>query len=76
MLDGKVHKVLPMTDEYRREMLADWLAVSRMPGRQKMIPWYLANRESMLLHPETRQWIEDRLGLANQYDNPERSDKI
>lgn len=76
MLDGKVHKVLPMSDEYRREMLADWLAVSRMPGRQKMIPWYMKNRNFMLLHPDTRRWVEDRLGLTDQYENPEWSDKI
>jgi hypothetical protein len=63
LLDGKVYKVLPMTDEYRREMLADWLAVARMPGRQAMLPWYQENRDAMLLHPETQQWVEKQLGL-------------
>lgn len=61
MLDGKVSKVLPMTDQFRREMLADWLAVSRMPGRQAMIPWYEANRERILLHPDTRLWLEKQI---------------
>lgn len=65
MLDGKVKKVLPMTDVYRREMLADWRAVSRTPGRQAIVPWYLENRDKMLLHPQTRQWVERQLGLLS-----------
>ena len=57
--------ILPMSDEYRKEMLADWLAVSRMPDRLDVIPWYLQNKENVLLHPETRQWIEAQLGIYN-----------
>ncbi|VBB06295.1 Hypothetical protein LUCI_1524 [Lucifera butyrica] len=64
VLDGGQQKVLPMTDEYRREMLADWRAVSRMPDRMAMVPWYLLNREKIILHPETRQWVEKQLGLS------------
>lgn len=66
MLDGDTKKVLPMTDAYRREMLADWRAVARMPGRQAMLPWYLENRDKMLLHPETRLWLEKQLGLVDK----------
>ena len=70
MLDSQVYKVLPMPDEYRREMLADWLAVARMPGRQAMLPWYRENADRMLLHPETRFWLESQLGLKT---NPKTS---
>jgi len=62
-LDCGSIKVLPMDDEYRREMLADWLAVSRMPDRMNMIPWYMLNQDKMLLHPKTREWLEEQLGI-------------
>ena len=61
MLDCRVYKVLPMPDEYRREMLADWRAVARMPGRQAVLPWYRENAGRMLLHPETRAWLEAQI---------------
>lgn len=63
-LDNGERRVLPMTDEYRREMLADWRAVSKMPGRQDVVPWYLQNKENIELHPETRSWIEKQLGVS------------
>lgn len=62
-LDNGELKIMPMTDEYRREMLADWRAVSKMPGRQDVVPWYLQNKENIVLHPETRLWIEQQLGI-------------
>lgn len=62
-LDSGEIRVLAMSDTYRRELLADWLAVSRAPGRMAVVPWYLANRDKMLLHPETRQWLETKLGI-------------
>ncbi|MBP1764624.1 MAG: hypothetical protein H6Q65_1682 [Firmicutes bacterium] len=62
-LDDGSCKVFPMTDEYRREMLADWRAVARIPGRLDIIPWYRQNRDRIILHPETRQWIEEQIGI-------------
>ena len=44
VLDDGQTKVLPMADRYRREMLADWLAVSRTVDRLDMIPWYEKHR--------------------------------
>lgn len=64
-LDARTVKVLPMTDPCRREMLADWRAVARMPGRQAMFPWYRENKDKMLLHPETRAWLEKALGFCD-----------
>ena len=64
VLDDGQTKVLPMTDRYRREMLADWLAVSRTADRLDMLPWYEKHRDRMLLHPETREWVERQLGVT------------
>lgn len=56
-------KVLPMPDRYRREMLADWKGAGLAQGKPDTRAWYKANREKMLLHPETREWVERQLGL-------------
>jgi len=63
ILDSGKIKLLPMADCCRKEMLADWRAVSRYPGRLAVVPWYMQNRDNILLHPETRDWIESQLGL-------------
>jgi hypothetical protein len=57
---------LPMPDRYRREMLADWRGASRAyTGSDNTRKWYLERREKMTkrLHPETRAWIEEQLGV-------------
>lgn len=59
---GKVY-ALPMPDRYRREMLADWKGANRAYGDIPLVEWYRNNRESRILHDETRAWIEARLGL-------------
>jgi len=60
--DGKLLP-LPMPDRYRREMLADWRGAGRAYGNPDTRGWYLANRDKMQLHPDTRQWIERQLGV-------------
>ena len=56
-------KVLPMTDTYRREMLADWRGAGKAQGTPDTKTWYLANHHKMKLHPETREWIERMLDV-------------
>lgn len=54
----------PMPDKYRREMLADWRGAGRALGKPDTKAWYLANKDKMMLHPETRAWIESALDVA------------
>jgi len=55
-------KIMPMADKYRREMLADWRGASRAQGHGgKVREWYEKHKHKMLLHPETRDWIEHQL---------------
>lgn len=56
--------ILPMSDVARREMLADWKGAGRALGKPDTRAWYLANRENIVLHPETRAWIEQALGVT------------
>ena len=55
---------LPMPDVDRREMLADWYGAGRAQGSTDNRAWYLKNRDRLNLHPETRTWIEQQLGVA------------
>ncbi len=66
-------KVLPMTDEYRREMICDWIGAGKAQGHfspphDKYFEtrnWYLVNRHKMMLHPETRGWVEALLQIQS-----------
>ena len=60
-------KVLPMSDRYRREMLADWRGAGRAQGYgDNTCEWYEANKTKMQLHPDTREWIEKMLALQKR----------
>ena len=52
---------LEMSDGARREMLADWIGAGRALGKPDTAAWYAANRDRMVLGPETRRWIEHEL---------------
>ena len=60
--DGKLFP-LAMPDRYRREMLADWNGAGRAYGNPNTAEWYQENKEQMQLHPDTRAWIEEKLGI-------------
>ena len=52
---------LPMPDKYRREMLADWMGAGRAYGNPDTLIWYIRNRKQIILHEETRKWVEQQL---------------
>lgn len=59
----------PMPDVFRREMLADWRGAGRaITGKDETQTWYLANKDKMKLHPETRAWIEMQLMIIPPTD--------
>lgn len=60
--DGTL-KALPMLHEYLLEMLADWKGAGMAQGKSDTKGWYLANKDKMVLHPDTRRWVELRLGV-------------
>jgi hypothetical protein len=57
---------LPMPDKYRREMLADWRGAGMALGKPDTAGWYQANKDKMHLHPDTRAWIEQQLGVNQE----------
>jgi Family of unknown function (DUF5662) len=55
---------LRMPDVYQREMLADWRGAALSMGKPDLLGWYGGCRDTMLFHPETRQWLEEQLGYV------------
>ena len=55
---------LPMPERHRREMLADWRGAGRALGKPDTAGWYKKNREKIMLHPDTRAWVERKLGIT------------
>lgn len=54
-----------MTDEYVREMVADWWGAGRaITGEWAAHRWYEKSKDKMLLHPETRMDVEGILNLT------------
>lgn len=63
-------KAMPMLDGARREMLADWRGAARAQGLSRdNTRWYVTNRDKMILHPETRLWIEKQFGIKEEAED-------
>lgn len=54
-------RLLEIPDKYRREMLADWIGAGRALGKPDTLAWYETNKENIMLHSETRAWVEQLL---------------
>lgn len=58
-------KVLPIPEHHAREMLADWVGAGKAYSQEwdthKPLEWYEKNKHKMLLHPDTRMWVEQQL---------------
>lgn len=50
-------RALPMPENYVREMLADWRAMSRARGRDSVKDWYSEARKKMMLHETTEDLL-------------------
>jgi len=61
---GKL-KVLPMPEKVRKEMLADWVGAGKAQKTNGPLEWYKENRDKLILHDETRKWVENELGCRN-----------
>lgn len=56
----------PMSDLYRREMLADWRGAGRAYGNPDTKGWYLERRDTVFakfIHPDTLKWLDEQLGV-------------
>lgn len=63
--DDGTTAALDMPLKYRKEMLCDWRGAGKaIHGVDRTQAWYVENRPTMMLHENTRIWIEGQLGLA------------
>lgn len=64
-------EALPMPDRYRKEMLADWYGAGIALGHPNIKGWYEKNMAKIILHPETRDLVDEHFGIkmidGNQY---------
>jgi hypothetical protein len=51
---------LEMPKRFAVEMLCDWIGAGKaIKGAQANTPaWYQKNKEKIMLHPKTREWVE------------------
>jgi len=59
-------EVIPLSipDKHRREMLADWVGAGRALCKPDTKQWYIANKDRMMIHRDTREWIEKQLSIT------------
>ena len=59
--DGRT-KIMTMPTRYVYEMVADWMGAGRaITGRWEVADWYEANKDKILLAPDTRWMVESIL---------------
>lgn len=62
MQDNDPNFPLPMPEKYAREMVADWAGAGRaITGKWEVQAWYEKNKGIILLHPDTRLFVENLL---------------
>jgi len=57
IIPGK-EECLEIPEVYCKEMVADWNAMSRARGKSDCMGWYESQRDTIKLHPTSRQLIE------------------
>ncbi len=71
--DGGVFPI-PMSPRARLEMLCDWKGAGRAQGKtggwKDTAAWYADNWKNMVLHQETREWVEAELARRAKETTP------
>lgn len=61
---------MEMEYEYIMEMICDWKGAIRGHNREvKVWDWYSKNRDGMVLHPDTRIWIDFLMLIMKEDEN-------
>lgn len=53
---------MPIPERYMREMVADWRGAGKAQGTPDTKVWYATHKDDLVLHLESRKWIEELLG--------------
>lgn len=73
MRDDEPEEILEMPLEYVIEMIADWWSFSFRSGNlREIFSWYETHEPGMILHPKTKNLVEDILGrIKDELDKEE-----
>jgi hypothetical protein len=72
--DGTV-LTLPMPDNAKLEMVADWRGAGRALGKPNTWEWWEENKDKMQLHPLTRFWVQLEMNRLKERDRTDRAFK-
>lgn len=61
--------VMQIPLRYCKETLADWYGAGRAQGTPDVQAWYAKNKNKLILHAGTRQWVESSLSTKAEEDN-------
>lgn len=64
IVDEDEELALKMPARCAKELVADWRGVAYAKNQPDIKGWYLARRNKIKLHPETRAWIEQQIGIT------------
>jgi hypothetical protein len=63
---------LSMPSVFKKELLADWRGAGRaISGKDNTVDFYKKNHAQIELHPGTRRWIEEQLGIFGFHESDE-----
>jgi len=57
---------IKMKKNAAKEMVSDWISTSNVWGKD-VLDWYDNNKNSIILHPETRVYVEKELSLKKGF---------
>lgn len=67
-MDRGEEKRLKMPEKYVREMIADWMGAGRaITGKWEVYEWYQKNKDTIKLHPDTREMVDSMLSILKFY---------
>jgi len=68
-MDSGNIEALPMPYKYIQEMVADWMGAGRaITGKWEVMEWYQKNKDTIILHPDTRIHVEAMLQRVQYFD--------
>jgi hypothetical protein len=65
---------LEIPERHKKEMLADWKGAGRALGFPDTAKWYNNNSDNIMLHDNTRLWIESQLYTGYWYDKKDSNE--
>jgi len=67
--------IMEIPKKYILEMVCDWKGAGKAQGTPNTIAWYEKNKDKMQLHPDTRMYVEELLGLSSGVRNTPLGEK-